>query len=295
MKVKKYLNVRKALQYFIMKTAELWPDRLYLSLLYRLRFSRKLNWNNPTSFNEKLNWQKLYDHNPMYTIMADKYLVKDYVKGIIGEQYVVPCYGVWKSFNEINFEELPNEFVLKSTHDSSGAIVCRDKKTFDINKARKHIQSSQERNWYPHLREWVYKDMKPQIIADKLLDDKTGNELRDYKIWCFNGEPKYIYITVKARSIYENFYDMNFEPVDINHGFERHTPEFDKPKAFEEMKELAAKLSSGIPFVRVDFFYVNGKIYFGEFTFYDWGGMRPFANFDCDKYLGDLMNLSTCK
>lgn len=276
-------------------TAKFWPDKLYLTLQYRLNFGRWLNWENPLSFNEKLNWEKLYNHNPLYNILADKHKAKEYVGNIIGKEHIVPSYGVWKTFDEIDFTKLPKQFVLKTSHDSSGATICTDKDNFDHEAARKKLELSLKRNWYSHLREWVYKDIEPVILADKYLDDHSGTELRDYKFWCFNGEPKVMYLTNKGEHIIENFYDMDFNPLQIDHGFERQKPEFDKPEAFEEMKALATKISKDIPFVRVDFFYVDGVVYFGECTFYDWGGMRPFKDYETDLMLGSWMDISKIK
>ena len=206
-------------------------------------------------------------------------------------QYVVDNYGVYDNWGAIDFGILPNSFVIKGTHDSGGAFVCKDKTTCDFASIRRRIEKNLRKNYFYDLREWPYKNIKPRIVIDKLLDDHTGNELRDYKFWCFNGEPQFMYCTIKGESIYENFYDMEFHPVEINHNFPRHQPEFEKPANFELMKELAAKLSDGVPFVRVDFFDVEGHIYFGEFTFYDWGGMRPFADYKTDEKLGVLIKL----
>lgn len=284
-------NPRLALDILYVNFCGFLPDKLYLSILYRFRFGRKLNWNKPTSMNEKLNWEKLNLHNPLFTRMADKYEAKAYIASIIGEEYIVPNYGVWDDFDEIPFEKMPNQFVLKMTHDSFGAIICKDKSKFDKDSARRNVIKSTSRNWYPALREWVYKDIRPRIIIDQLLDDHSGHELKDYKFWCFNGEPKVIYLTNKSSNIFENFYDMDFQPLDINHGFPRMSPEFDKPEAFELMKSLATKISKDIPFVRVDFFYVEGKVYFGECTFYDWGGMKPFVDYNWDLKLGSWIKL----
>ncbi len=250
-----------------------------------------LNLDNPKTFNEKLNWMKIYYRNPLFPLLADKYLAKEYVAEKIGEQYLVPNFGVWDSVDDINFESLPKQFVLKATGDSSGIVICKDKSKLDIDAIKSKLSHCQNTNYYYFLREWVYKDIKSRIIADKFLDDNSGTELLDYKFWCFNGIPKVMYCTNKGKQIYENYYDMNFDPIDINHGFQRKSPEFDKPAAFEEMKSLAAKLSEGIPFVRIDFFYVQGKVYFGEFTFYDWGGMRPFADKKWDDILGSWIKL----
>lgn len=283
-------NPRRAVSGVMMATARIWPSRLYVSILYRMLFNKKLNIDTPITFNEKLNWQKFYNQSPQYTLMADKYAVKQFVAERIGSEYVVENYVVVNKWEDINFESLPKQFVIKCTHDSGGAFVCRDKSLFDYDTARAKVTNNLKQSWYWTYREWPYKNIKPRIIVDRLLDDHTGKELRDYKWWCFNGKPTFMYITIKGENVYENFYDMNFQPVAIDHGFPRHQPEFERPANFEKMKVLAEKLSEGIPFVRVDFFDVEGRIYFGEFTFYDWGGMRPF-NGDWDAKLGELIIL----
>ena len=275
--------------------AHMMSDEAYLKFVYKRRFKRTLDLTNPKSFNEKLNWLKLYDRNPLYSTLADKYEVKEYVAKKIGEEYVVPNYGVWERFDDIDFEKLPPQFVLKTTGDSSGVIICRDKNSFDKKTAAKLIKESITTNYYYRKREWPYKDIHPRIIADMLLDEHTGKELHDYKFWCFNGEPKVMYVTNKGKNIAENFYDMDYNPIDINHGFPRISPEFSKPKDFETMKQLAATLSKGIPFVRVDFFYVNNKIYFGEFTFYDWAGLKPFTGYEMDLKIGEWLTLPSPK
>lgn len=278
--------VRKVLSHFIS------DDKKYLSYLYLVTFGKKLNWRSPKTFNEKMNWLKIYNRKDIYTTMVDKYAVKDYVRQRIGDKYVVENYGVYDTWEDIDFTKLPNQFVLKCTHDSGGAFVCRDKATWDREATRKKLKENLKNYNYSIAREWPYKNVPHRIIVDRLLDDHTGNELRDYKFWCFNGKPMYMYCTVKAKSIYENFYDMDFNPVMIDHGFPRHDPEFEKPSEFEEMKELATKLSKDIPFVRVDFFDVEGQVYFGEFTFFDWGGKRPFKR-NWDMELGKLIKLPT--
>lgn len=277
---------------FLQKTARFWPDKLYLSLLYRLRGGYRINFNNPQTFNEKLNWLKLYDRNPFYTQLADKYNAKLYVKKIIGENHVAKCFGVWDKADDIDFDKLPNQFVLKCTHDSGSQIICKDKLLLDIGKAKHNLNRRLKKEYYYKNREWPYKNIVPQIIAEEFLDDHNGgNEIRDYKFWCFNGVPKVVYLTNKGVDIYENFYDMSFNQLDINHGFRRNYPEFSEPKGFNKMKELAAKLSKNIPFVRIDFFEVNGEVYFAEFTFYDWGGMKPFTNYEWDLQLGQWISL----
>lgn len=279
----------------IFGTAPLWPDRLYIETVYKRINHVSLNLDSPQTFNEKLNWLKLYNQNPLYTKLADKYLAKEYVAGVIGEEYVVRNYGVWKTFDEIDFDSLPDRFILKATHDSGGVTICRDKSQLDMLALKIKFDRILKTNYFYKLREWVYKNAEPKIIADELLDDHSGHELTDYKFWCFNGEAKIMYITNKGENIYENFYDMDYTPIDINHGYPRRFPEYTKPQNFELMKSLAAKLSKDIPFVRVDFFDIDGKVYFGEFTFYDWAGMKSFVSKDWDKLLGDWIKLPIVK
>ena len=267
-------------------------DKLYLSVIYRNVFGKDLNLNNPRTFNEKLNWLKMNDQNPLYTVMADKYWVKRYVANQIGEDYVVPCYGHWKRIEEIDFEGLPERCFLKMNHDSQKGVLLDKKSGIDMVRLKENFsEKRRKRNWFWPTREWAYKHIEPCILAEKFLTSGKNEDLQDYKFWCFNGKPIYMYITNKGNFIMENFYDMDFNVVNIDHGFPRKTPEFEKPQNFELMKQLAAKLSKNIPFVRVDFFEVEGKVYFSEFTFYDWGGMRPFVDEKVDEQLGELLLL----
>lgn len=286
-----FKNPARALNGLMLTTCRLWPDKLYISTFYRLHFHRKLNWKNPTAFSEKMNWCKFNDRRDLYTTLADKYAVKQYVAEKIGSKYVVENYGLFDKWDDIDFDALPDQFVIKGTHDSGGAFVCRSKATFDFEASRRQVEKNLATNYYYQMREWPYKNIRPRILVDRYLDDHTGNELRDYKFWCFSGNPTYMYCTIKGKNIFENFYDMDFNPVMIDHGFPRHQPEFERPANFEMMKQLAATLSKGIPFVRVDFFDVDGKVYFGEFTFYDWGGLRPFGSYEMDLKLGALLQL----
>ena len=277
--------------YFMVLTARFWPAELYIKLFYFFHLKEWPNLDNPQTFNEKLNWLKLHDHRPLYTKLADKCEVKQYVSEKVGSEKVVPLIGVWNHFDEIDFDQLPDQFVLKCTHDSGSCIVCKNKERFNRKEARIKLQKALRNNFYWNKREWVYKDIRPRIIAEQYIDDGRQGELQDYKFWCFNGEPKIVYITNKGSLIYENFYDMDFAPLDIDHGFPRSCPEYKKPLHFEEMKTLAKTLSSGIPFVRVDFFLIDNHIFFGEFTFYDWAGMQPFSEREMDEWLGCMLQL----
>lgn len=285
-------NPRKILAVFLEYTASLWSDKIYLKIHYYASFGKCINIEKPTTFNEKLNWLKLNYRNPLFTMMADKYWVKQYVAEKIGKEYIVPCYGCWKSIDEIEFDKLPEKVFLKSTHDSGGGILVDKSKGINIKRIKKRFNKKtlEGKNWYWHLREYPYKNIEPRIIAEEYLDEGTGFELHDYKFYCFNGEPKYMYVTNKGAKIYENYYDLQFNPIDISHGYDRISPEFAKPTNFEKMIELAHILSKGLPFVRIDFFNVNNKLYFGEFTFYDWGGMKPLKD-PWESRLGDMIKL----
>jgi len=267
------------------------PTFFYLQLLYWGRYGQWLNLCRPTLFIEKLNWLKIHDRKQEYSKLVDKYLAKGIAERKIGEQYIVPCYGVWESFDDIVFEELPNKFVLKATHDSSGVYRCESKKEIDYYDLKKTFDNKLSVNWYDFNREWPYKNIKPRIIAEKYLYDGRENELQDYKFMCFNGEPKIMYITNKGEKTYENYYDMDFAPLNISHGYDRYLPEYSKPSSFDEMKELSRKLSEGVPFIRIDFYEIDNHPYFGEFTFYDWGGVVPFVSNYWEKVLGGWLSL----
>lgn len=266
-------------------------DKFYLSCLYFIIFRKRIDWGNPQCYNEKMQWFKLYDRNPLYTVMADKFLVKKYVADLIGEEHIVPLIGVWDRPEDIDWNALPDMFVMKCNHNSGGMIICKDKSVLDIPKAMDRLKKNLKKDYYLDGREWPYKNIPRKIIVEKYMDDGRKGELQDYKFWCFNGIPTYMYISNKGEEIYENFYDMDFNVVTINHGAERYSPEYKKPAQFEQMKYLATKLSHGIPFVRVDFFIVEGIVYFAEFTFYDWGGLKPFDDYATDVHIGNYIAL----
>lgn len=270
-------------------------DKSYLKLMFRCKLGRKLNLDCPTTFNEKLQWLKLYDRNPMYSRMVDKYEAKKYVAEKIGEQYIIPTLGVWDCFDDIDFEQLPNQFVLKTTHDSGGIVICKDKSKLNIHAARDKIEKSLRTNYYLHGREWPYKNVKPRIIAEKYMVDESGFELKDYKIFCFDGFAKAMFIAtdrqVEEEETKFDFYDMDFKHLPFTNGHPNSTCEIKRPESFEEMKSLAEKLSKGIPQVRVDFYDVNGNVYFGELTLFHFSGMTPFEPEKWDSKFGEWIKL----
>ena len=268
-------------------------DKLYLKIIFKLRLGYSLDLKNPQTFNEKLQWLKLYDRNPKYIQMVDKYEVRKYISENIGEEYLIPLIGVYNRFEEINFEELPNQFVIKCTHDSGGVVICKNKSKFDIRKAKEKIKKSMKRNFYYSGREWPYKNIKPKIIIEQYMEDKKAKELIDFKIMCFNGIPKFSFTCSERYNdgLKVTFYNLSWEKMSFERHYPSSTKNIEKPKNYELMLELSKKLSKNIPFVRVDWYEINGKLYFGELTFYPGSGLEEFKPFSWDKKLGNLLSL----
>ncbi len=266
----------------------------FLKRMYAIHMGRELNLEHPLTYTEKLQWLKLYDHRPEYTTMVDKYAVKEYIADKIGQEYVVPLLGVWDKTEDIDFDSLPDQFVLKTTHDSGGIVVCKDKSRLDIPAARKKLSYFLKRNYYDHNREWPYKNVPHRIIAEKYMEDSQQGELRDYKFFTFGGVPKVLYIAQgrgRGGETVADFFDMEFNhlPFTIDHDIAPVLPE--KPINFERMQELAAKLSAGTPQLRVDFYEVDGKVYFGEMTFFHCSGLEAFHPEQWDRTFGDWVTL----
>lgn len=285
-------NPKRTFQRLVKRLYRGCSDKKYLEIALRFDLGYKVDLDNPKTFNEKLNWLKIYNHNPLYHTLVDKLEVKEHVSKIIEEVHVAKVIQSWSNFDEIDFSKLPRRFVLKQSNYGA-PLVVKDKSELDIEAARRKFEDDFKFDIFAATKEWPYKGLTPKIFAEEFLDNHScNNVLQDYKFWCFNGEPKVMYFTVKDNEVYENFYDMDFNVVDINHGFARRQPEFEKPVNFEEMKSYAAKLSEGIPFVRMDFYNVNNKIYFGEYTFFDWGGTHRFITKEQDQMIGSWLDLS---
>lgn len=268
------------------------PDKIYLKYNYNKIMDKKLDLKNPITYNEKLQWLKLYDRNPKYTKMVDKYEVRNYISETIGEEYLIPLIDVWDKFDDINFQSLPNQFVLKCTHDSGSYLICRDKSELDIDKTREKVNGLLKRNYFYEWREWPYKNIKPRIICEKFMVDESGIELKDYKFFCFNGKPKALFVaTDRDVDTRFDFYDIQFNHLPIKQHYKNSNKEIFKPKSFEEMIKLASKLSSGIPHVRVDFYDINGKVYFGELTFYHFSGFEKFEPEKYDEIFGNWIDI----
>lgn len=281
--------------FIVFKVCRFIPDKVWIQIKYRMFFGRFCNLKNPQTYNEKLQWLKLYDRKPEYTQMVDKIGAKKYVAKLIGEEYIIPTIGVWDRVEDIDWESLPNQFVLKCTHDSGGLVICRDKSKLNIAAASKKLNKSLKRNYYYMHREWPYKNVKPRIIAETYMEDESGYELKDYKWFCFNGEPKALFIAtdrgVEGEETKFDFFDSDFNHLPFTNGHPNAVRGIKKPAGFEQMKQLAAQLSKGHPHLRVDFYDINGKIYFGELTFYHWSGMVPFEPEEWDITFGSWIKL----
>lgn len=269
-------------------------DKRLLKILYKNRIGKKLDLKNPNTFNEKLQWLKLYDRNPDYTKMVDKYEAKKYISNLIGEEYIIPTLGVYNNFDEIDFDKLPNEFVMKCTHDSGGNIICKDKTKLDFKVVREKIERCLKRNYYNVGREWPYKNVKPRIIVEKYMEDKAQEELKDYKFMSFNGKVKCSFVCSDRYGedgLKVDFYDLEWNKMPFQRHYPNSKENIQKPKNYELMIQLAEKLSNGIPFVRVDFYEINGKVYFGELTFFPGSGFEEFTPEKYDRILGDMLEL----
>ena len=270
-------------------------DEKYLKKTFKKAMKKELDLNSPKTFNEKLQWLKLNDREDIYTTMVDKYEVKKYVADIIGEEYIIPTLGVWDKFDDIDFDKLPNQFVLKCTHDSGGIYICKDKSKMNRKKIRTKFKLIMKRNFYYRFREWPYKNVKPRIIAEKYMVDESGYDLKDYKIFCFNGIADMILVCKDRntkKGLTEDFFDTNWNHLNMkrpNH--DNSKDKITKPVVLDKMLELSKLLANNLPFVRIDFYNISGKLYFGEFTFYPGGGMVPFVPNKWDYELGTKLIL----
>ncbi|WP_270488392.1 ATP-grasp fold amidoligase family protein [Butyricimonas synergistica] len=281
---------------FLVNLIRVIPDKYYLSLLYFRYFKRILNWKSPRNFSEKLQWLKVYDRNPEYTKMVDKYAVKEYVERKIGKQYVIPTLGIWDSVDEIDYDILPNQFVLKTTHGGGGGgvVICKDKSKFNKEMARKRLLQSMNADIYKTLREWPYKNVKKRIIAEQYMEDDNG-ELNDYKFSCFNGYVNDVMVCIDRQLHDAKFYffDRNWKLLPLNVRGKAASVDFTlpEPACIGEMFEIASKLSKGLPYVRVDLYAIKGKAYFGEITFYPQSGFDKNLLPEAEKFYGDLIHL----
>ena len=294
--MKENLNIKRRVFRKICNIGMKWlPDKFYLNLLYQVRMGEKLNLKNPMTFNEKLQWLKLYDRKPGYTQMADKYEVRKYVADRIGDKYLIPLFGVWEDVDAIDFTMLPEQFVLKCTHDSGSIIICKDKKVFDERIAREKIRKILKTNYFYPSREWPYRNIRPRVIAEKYMTDESQVELKDYKVYTFGGVPYLIQVDFGRFTEHRrNLYTTDWEYIDETIEYPRDPAiKIERPKKLEDMLSCAEKLAKGTISLRTDFYSINDKIYFGELTFYQEAGFAHFSSEAYARKLGEMIYLPT--
>lgn len=287
-------NPKKAVWWLFRKLfGQRLSDEHFVSLMYWVTTGSRLNLKTPETFNEKIIWLNLYDRRPEIPSLVDKYEVKRIVGRMLGEAYIIPQLGVWERFDEIDFSTLPNRFVLKCTHDSGSVVICKDKSLFDMDSARKKLNKSLRQNYYYLAREWQYKAIKPRIIAEKYMEESSDRELMDYKFLCFDGEVKFIFVVFdRYTSLKRNIYTPDWQLINETITFPN-APDrmIERPSKLDEMLEIARALSKGFPHVRIDLYFINGQIYFGECTFSSAAGMGEFSSDSFAKTLGDYIKL----
>lgn len=282
-------------------------DEEYIRRMFKARMGYELDLDHPLTFNEKLQWLKLYDHKPIYTTMVDKYKAKFFVASRIGEEYIIPTLGVWDSFDEIDFDVLPDQFVLKCTHDSGSLVIVTEKDKMNMQIIRNKINKSLQRNYYNLNKEWPYKNVPHRIIAEKyMIESHPVNNtamdcdffgLIDYKFYCFNGQPRFLYIgfanIIKGEKKDQlSYFDLDLQPAPFYRIDHEPLPfSIDKPRNFDNMIHIAELLSKGIPFVRVDLYNVDNQIYFSELTFTPGGGYGRFFPEEWERKFGDWIVL----
>lgn len=272
------------------------PDALYLKMLYKASVHRKLNLKHPECYNEKLQWLKINDRKPEYARMVDKYEVRTYIKELLGEEYLIPCLGIYDSVDDIDITGLPRQFVMKCTHDSGSVEICTDKGTFDFEAAKSRLISACRRNYYDTYREWPYKDVRPRIIVEQYMQDEETKDLRDYKIMCFNGKALVIETHenrfTEGKEHTQTFYDRDWHILDlVQVGLNPVKEAGARPRKLDELIRLSELIAKDMYHARVDWYIINGQIYFGEITFYDGSGFDSFATLEMERWLGSLIKL----
>ncbi len=296
-KLKKALTDRRTfVRYVMMLTAPLWPDRFYLKVMYWVYMGQRLDLDNPRTFNEKLQWLKLYNRRPEYTRMVDKVAVKEYVASLIGPEHIIPTLGVWERPEDIDFDRLPDRFVLKTSHGggSNGVVICKDKSRFDRSGAVRKLKKAMKADIWRNNREWPYKHVHRCVLAEELLEDPSGEDLKDYKFFCFNGKVRFGKVDVDRFIGHRaNYYDLSWRLLPFGELCCLPLPDrkIDRPENFDRMVGLSEKIAGGIPFVRVDLYSVAGRVYFGETTFFPAAGFGAFVPAEADMTIGRMLEL----
>ncbi len=290
-----YLRVYKSKLARALRYRPWQTDEEYLKRMYKKLFGRELNLDDPRSFNEKNNWRKLYDRKPVYTKMVDKYRMKEHVREHCGEGYTIPLLGAWERPEDIPFDTLPNQFVLKANH-AGGVIVCRDQSCFNRRKAVKELKETLKTDYFVRSREWPYKNVPRCVLAEEYV----GENLVDYKNYCFNGKLLYTLVWKnvsredgrKPKAHFCGSYDRDWVKTDMELDYPSvPDAQIEKPEGYEEMIRIAETLSRDIPFVRVDCYILDGRVYVGEMTFFPWGGFQKFKDESWNLRLGELQKL----
>ncbi len=294
-KLSELIDIRTMERKLLLRYGKRMPDDKYLKKLYKIKTGRTLDLVNPQTYTEKLQWLKIYDRNPLYTKMQDKYAVREYISNVIGDEYLIPLLGTWNNANDIEFDLLPDQFVLKCNHDCASVVICRDKKKLDFEYTRTKLNTCLKKNYYEPAREWAYKDIKPIIMAEKYMSDSSEKTLTDYKFFCFSGEAKMVLIAsgeAHTSSRRLDYYDMQFNHLPIKRGTIKGTEDYHtKPNGFELLVTLAEKVAGNIPFIRVDFYLIDGHPYFGEVAFYPSAGLAEFYPYEWEKRVGEWIHL----
>lgn len=283
-------------KYFTIQHPETYilSDKSFIKKIYKEKMGKEINLSDPKTFCEKQNWLKLYDRKPIYTVMVDKYLAREFVAERIGEDYLVPLLGVWDSADDIDFSLLPDKFVLKCNHNSD-VTICTDKSSLDTKKVRKKLNEQLKRDYYLRKREWPYKNVPRKIICEKFMENRDNSEPLEYKVLCFGGKPKYVIVIsgrFSNRETTMDTYDMEWKYTSLINGDSPLAGNiFEKPECFDEIISISEKLSENTPFLRVDFNFWNEKLYFGEMTFFDAAGFEKYKPEEWDCILGDLIEL----
>ncbi len=287
-----YLNELKE-EMLIKKYPSIMDDEIYLKIYYKYRTGKELNLEEPKSFNGKLQWLKLFDRNPLYTQLSDKYSVKNYVASMIGEEHIIPTLFVCDAVDDIDEKQLPDQFVLKCTHDG-GVIICTNRKEFDFARAKAELNARMQKNYFWQGREWCYKNIIPRIICEPYIVDESGYELKDYKVFCFDGEPKLIQIDFdRFRGHKRNLYTTDWKRIDAEIEYPSDScVNIKRPAVLDKMLGYAAKLSEGFPHVRTDFYICDENIYLGEMTFYHGNGCEDYRPSSLGLELGEYINLN---